>query len=88
MHDSARTHTDRHTHHSVKHVVLQTAPATWDRAALCSLYKKHGSPAVLNRMLYVPVLVQASALVKKETIEVIAATRRKLSGTSPDGQHL
>jgi hypothetical protein len=47
MHDSAQTHTHTHTtHQSVKHVVLQTAPATWDRAALCSLYKKHGSKRV------------------------------------------
>lgn len=71
MHDSAQTHTrtlrHTHTHKSVKHVVLQTAPATWDRAAPCSLYKKHGSKRVCTIVCCTSLFLCDAALVQKGT---------------------
>ena len=91
MHDSAQTHTHTYTtHQSVKHVVLQTAPATWDRAALCSLYKKHGSKRVCTIVCCTSLFLCEPRYFKREPENhrgCVAATRRKLSGTSPDGQH-
>lgn len=66
-HKHTHAPTDTHTHKSVKHVVLQTAPATWDRAAPCSLYKKHGSKRVCTIVCCTSLFLCNAALVQKGT---------------------
>jgi hypothetical protein len=93
MHDSAQTHTHTHTHtSSVKHVVLQTAPATWDRAALCSLYKSTAVKAFVPSYAVRPCFCASCTSFKKRTwkpIEVFVLLRQggSSAGTSSDGQH-